>query len=240
ETGYEILFFWVARMIMMTGYNIGTIPFHTIYLHGTVRDAKGRKMSKTLGNGIDPLDISAKFGADAGRMALVIGNTPGTDMNISEDKIKGYKNFANKVWNVSRFILENTKDTKHDENFSTFSEKDSSLIKEQEEIIKDITKDMEDYRFYMAGEKIYHYIWDNLADVILEESKKIFLFESASSASNLRESATLEKESRKQFLLETLSKILIILHPFMPFLTEEIWQSLSESKSLIMIEKWPV
>jgi valyl-tRNA synthetase len=237
ETGYEILFFWVARMIMMTGYNIGTIPFHTIYLHGTVRDAKGRKMSKTLGNGIDPLDISAKFGADAGRMALVIGNTPGTDMNISEDKIKGYKNFANKVWNVSRFIIENSEDTKYDENFSAFSEKDSALIKEQEEIIKDITKDMEDYRFYMAGEKIYHYIWDSLADVILEESKKIF---SSDSASSLRQSALEEKESRKQFLLKTLSKILIILHPFMPFLTEEIWQSLFESKSLIMIEKWPV
>ncbi len=229
ETGYEILFFWVARMIMMTGYNIGTIPFHTIYLHGTVRDAKGRKMSKTLGNGIDPLDISAKFGADAGRMALVIGNTPGTDMNISDDKIKGYKNFANKVWNISRFILENTNDTKHNDSFSTFSEKDSILIKEQEEIIKDITKDMEDYRFYMAGEKIYHYIWDNLADVILEESKKIFSEENES-----------EKESRKQFLLKTLSKILILLHPFMPFITEEIWQSLFESKSFIMIEKWPV
>jgi len=229
ETGYEILFFWVARMIMMTGYNIGTIPFHTIYLHGTVRDAKGRKMSKTLGNGIDPLDISAKFGADAGRMALIIGNTPGTDMNISEDKIKGYKNFANKVWNVSRFILENTKETKYDENFANFSEKDLTLVKEKNDIFASITKDMEEYRFYMAGEKIYHYIWHNLADVVLEESKKIFT-----------EGKDEEKESRKQFLLKTLREALIVLHPFMPFLTEEIWQSLSDSKNLIMIEKWPV
>lgn len=229
ETGYEILFFWVARMIMMTGYNLGTIPFHTIYLHGTVRDSKGRKMSKTLGNGIDPLDISAKFGADAGRMALVIGNTPGTDMNISEDKIKGYKNFANKVWNVSRFILENTKETKFDENFSNFSEKDLVLTKEKNDIFESVTKDMEEYRFYMAGEKIYHYIWHNLADIVLEESKKIFT-----------EGKDEEKESRKQFLLKTLREILIVLHPFMPFLTEEIWQSLFDSKNLIMVEKWPV
>jgi valyl-tRNA synthetase len=229
ETGYEILFFWVARMILMTGYNLGTIPFHTIYLHGTVRDAKGRKMSKTLGNGIDPIDISQKFGADAGRMALIIGNTPGTDMNISEDKIKGYKNFANKIWNITRFILESTKDTKYIENFNEYSETDRKLIEERNSLLSDITKDMEDYRFYMAGEKIYQYAWKNFADIILEDSKKIFT-----------EGTDIEKESKKQFLLKTLREILIVLHPFMPFITEEIWQSLFDSKNLIMIEKWPV
>ena len=229
ETGYDILPFWVSRMIMMTGYNLGTIPFETVYFHGMVRDSKGRKMSKSLGNNMDPLDISAKFGADAGRMALIIGNTPGTDMNISEDKIKGYKNFANKVWNVSRFILENTSNTKLDESFSNFSEKDFTLTKEKAELFTSITKDMEEYRFYMAGEKIYHYTWHNLADIVLEESKKIFT-----------EGTNNEKESRKQFLLKTLREILIVLHPFMPFLTEEIWQSLFDSKNLIMIEKWPV
>jgi len=229
ETGYEILFFWVARMILMTGYNLGTIPFHTIYLHGTVRDAKGRKMSKTLGNGIDPIDISQKFGADAGRMALIIGNTPGTDMNISEDKIKGYKNFANKIWNITRFILESTKDTKYSETFNEYSETDKKLIEERDLLISDITKDMEDYRFYMAADKIYQYTWKNFADIILEESKKIF-----------NENTDTEKESRKQFLLKTLKDILITLHPFMPFTTEEIWQSLFDSKNIIMIEKWPV
>ena len=229
ETGYEILFFWVARMILMTGYNLGTIPFHTIYLHGTVRDAKGRKMSKTLGNGIDPIDISQKFGADAGRMALIIGNTPGTDMNISEDKIKGYKNFANKVWNITRFILESTKDTKYSESFDQYSDADKKLTEEKNSLLLDITKDMEDYRFYMAADKIYQYTWKNFADVTLEESKKIFT-----------EGTDIEKESRKQFLLKTLKDILIGLHPFMPFITEEIWQSLFDSKNLIMIEKWPV
>src|SRR3989338_3543146 len=102
ETGYDILFFWVARMILMTKYALDTIPFRTVYLHGTVRDAKGRKMSKSLGNGIDPIDVAKKFGTDAGRMALIVGNTPGTDMALAEDKIKGYKHFANKIWNASR------------------------------------------------------------------------------------------------------------------------------------------
>jgi len=107
ETGYDILFPWVARMILMTGYNLGTIPFHTVYLHGLVRDAQGRKMSKSLGNAMDPLDIAAKYGTDAGRIALIVGTTPGTDSKISEDKIKGYKLFANKLWNVSRYVLSN-------------------------------------------------------------------------------------------------------------------------------------
>ena len=106
ETGYDILFFWVARMILMTEFTLGEIPFKTVYLHGLVRDAQGRKMSKSLGNNLDPLDISAKFGADAARMAFIVGNTPGTDMKLSEDKIKGYKHFANKLWNVARFVLE--------------------------------------------------------------------------------------------------------------------------------------
>lgn len=228
ETGYEILFFWVARMIMMTGYAIGTIPFHTVYLHGTVRDAKGRKMSKSLNNGIDPLDIAAKFGADAGRMALTVGNAPGTDSKISEDKIKGYKNFANKIWNITRFILESVKGTELDKNFNKFTESDQILIAERDSVIEDITKDMDEYRFYMAGEKIYHYTWHALADIILEDSKRIFNSDNEE-----------PKTSRKQFLLNTLQKIITILHPFMPFVTEEIWQSIYEGKSILMIEKWP-
>ena len=228
ETGYEIIFFWVARMIMMTGYNLGTIPFKNVYFHGTVRDAKGRKMSKSLGNGMDPMEVAQKFGMDAGRMALIIGTAPGTDSKISEDKIRGYKNFANKIWNITRFILENTKEEKSIESFDKYTEKDSSLIKERLDILNDITKDMDAYRFYMAAEKIYHYIWTNLADVILEDSKKVFFTGTEE-----------EKTSRKQFLLNTLDKILKVLHPFMPFVTEEIWGSLPDSKDLIMIETWP-
>lgn len=231
ETGYGILFFWVARMIMMTGYALGTIPFHTVYLHGTVRDAKGRTMSKSLGNGIDPLDIAAKFGADAGRMSLTIGNTPGIDSKISEDKIKGYKNYANKIWNITRFILESTKDIKYEINFSDFVETDNKNNEERKLLIKDITKDIEEYRFYMAGDKIYHYTWHNLADIILEESKKIF---------NTGDEKT--KTSRKQFLLQTLRDIIFILHPFMPYVTEEIWQTIdiNDKKTMLMIERWPI
>ncbi len=236
ETGYEILFFWVARMIMMTGYALGTIPFKTVYLHGTVRDAKGRKMSKSLNNGIDPLDIAARFGADAGRMALTVGNAPGTDSKIAEDKIKGYKNFANKIWNITRFVLESTKETKYDEKFSDFTVNDKKLIEERDIFVKDITSDMEEFRFYMAGEKIYHYAWHTFADIILEESKKIFSAQDGFASGGDENS----KNSRGQFLLHTLRKIIIILHPFMPFLTEEIWQSINEDKSILMIEKWPV
>ncbi|MCR4311445.1 MAG: valine--tRNA ligase, partial [Candidatus Taylorbacteria bacterium] len=158
ETGYEILFFWVARMILMTKYALNTIPFKTIYLHGTVRDGQGRKMSKSLGNGIDPIDVAKKFGTDAGRMALIIGNTPGTDTNISEEKIRGYKNFANKLWNITRFILESTDSVSYMENFDAYTSRDTELRAERHNLIVDVTKDIEEYRLYMAAEKIYHYL----------------------------------------------------------------------------------
>ncbi len=229
ETGYDILPFWVARMILMTGYTLGTIPFNNVYFHGMVRLEGGGKMSKSSGHTIDPVDLSNKFGTDAERMSLVVANTPGTDFRISEDKVKTYKNFANKVWNITRFILESTKGTKLDINFSQFSDIDNTLIMQRDEFVSDITKDIDEYRFYMASEKIYHYIWDSLADKILEESKKIF-----------KEGSETEKTSRKQFLLATLRKILIVLHPFMPFVTEEIWQTLKFSDKLLMIEEWPI
>jgi valyl-tRNA synthetase len=230
ETGYEILFFWVARMILMTGFHIGTIPFHTVYLHGTVRDSKGRKMSKSLGNGIDPIDIADKYGADAGRMALILSGGPGTDSRLHEDKIKGYKHFANKIWNIARFILENVKDISPSKDFSDFTVPDADLIKTQKEIIQDITKDIEEYRFYMAGEKLYHYVWHEFADKILEESKKIFA-----------EDSEQQKASRKHFLYSSLKHILMVTHPFMPFITEEIWSLIPETRhSMLMVEPWPV
>lgn len=228
ETGYEILFFWVARMILMSGYALGQIPFKTVYLHGTVRDSKGQKMSKSLGNGIDPLDIAEKYGSDAGRMALVYGTAPGTDSKISEDKIKGYKHFANKLWNITRFVLENTKDTTLDPNYSAYSPTDLKLREERHNLLVEITKEMDDFLFHIASEKIYGYIWHEFADKILEESKKIFA-----------EGSPEEKESRKQFLIHTLDKILRVLHPFMPFVTEEIWQTIGKDK-LLMVEKWPI
>lgn len=230
ETGYEILFFWVARMILMSGYCLGQIPFRTIYLHGTVRDAKGQKMSKSLGNGIDPLDVAREFGSDAGRMALVYGTAPGTDSKISNDKIKGYKNFANKLWNITRFILTIKDEQKidFDKSFCKPTPKDLKLIEEQMTIISEITKEIDEYKFHLASEKIYQYTWATLADVILEESKTIF-----------KEGTQEEKYSRMQFLFNTLENILKILHPFMPFVTEEIWQTIKTDGSMLMVEKWP-
>ena len=222
ETGYEILFFWVARMVLMSEYALGVIPFKNVFLHGTVRDAKGRKMSKSLNNGIDPLDIADKFGADAGRMALVVGTAPGTDSKISEDKIKGYKNFSNKIWNITRFILDNT----DEESFGNIVK--NKLTKEFSEIAEDITSDMENYRFHLASEKIYQYIWHRFADEILEESKEIIKLGDE------------KAKERKATLVSIWVDCLKILHPFIPFVTEEIWSMMPvKDKNLLMVEKWP-
>jgi valyl-tRNA synthetase len=177
ETGYEILFFWVARMILMTEYALGTVPFKTVYLHGTVRDGKGQKMSKSLGNGIDPLDIAEKFGADAGRMALIVGTAPGTDSKISEDKIKGYKHFANKIWNITRFVLENTDKDRFDLSGVSFQEQitedaDKKHVEEFHALdCLRVTKEMDEYKFHLVAPKIYDYVWKTFADKIIEELK---------------------------------------------------------------------
>jgi valyl-tRNA synthetase len=232
ETGYEILFSWVARMILMTGYGLGTIPFHTVYLHGTVRDAQGRKMSKSLGNGIDPIDVANKFGIDAGRMALITGTAPGTDSRIDENKIKGYKNFANKLWNITRFVMTNTEGFQVDTEKSNYTEEDQVLQDEVRTLAIEVGADINALRFHLASEKIYHYIWHRFADVILEESKEIFTG-----------TDTAKISSRKQFLMNTLADTLKILHPFMPFVTEELWSIIpryeANSQKLLIIESWP-
>jgi valyl-tRNA synthetase len=229
ETGYDIIFFWVARMILMSQYLIGEIPFETVYLHGLVRDASGRKMSKSLGNIIDPLDVSAKYGSDAVRMSLIMGTGPGNDSKMSEDKIKAYKNFANKLWNITRFVLSSTEGVTYDPNFPEYTEVDRALLVERNEIIQAITREMAEYKFYLAGDKIYQYAWARLADSIIEDSKAI-----------LTGTDTHAKESRAQFLLDTLSQVVITLHPFMPFVTEEIWSLLPQKdKNLLIVTKWP-
>jgi valyl-tRNA synthetase len=213
----------------MSTYILGEVPFKNVYFHGLVRDAQGRKMSKSLGNSLDPLELTPKYGADAVRMSLIIGTGPGNDSKMSEDKIRAYKNYANKLWNITRFVLSSTEGVKFDENFTDYSDKDNELRKERHNLIIEITKEMEEYKFYLVGDKIYQYTWSRFADVILEESKEIF-------------TSGTEKEilSRKQFLLHTLDKILKILHPFMPFVTEEIWTMMPiENKKLLMVEKWP-
>lgn len=230
ETGYDIIFFWVARMILMSQYLVGDIPFKTVYLHGLVRDAQGRKMSKSLGNIIDPLDMAQKYGTDAVRMSLIVGTGPGNDTKMSEDKIRAYKNFANKLWNITRFVLTATEGEVLEPGFSKYSAKDKELLETQSALIAEISKEMNEYKFYLVAEKLYAYTWTEFADVILEESKKI-----------LAEGTDVDKKSRKQFLLHTLSVILRTLHPFAPFVTEEIWSDMpiKDKKSLI-IEEWPI
>ncbi|MEI8339536.1 MAG: valine--tRNA ligase [bacterium] len=228
ETGYDILFFWVARMILMSGYHLGTIPFSKIYLHGTVRDNQGRKFSKTLNNGVDPMEVSAKFGTDAGRMGIVIGNTPGIDFKFSEDKIRAQAKFANKIWNASRFVLSNLDDF----DFSStpeLTEEDQKSMDELNTFIVDITKDMDEYRFYMASDKIYNYFWHDFADIIIERSKTTIFGQDDKA-----------KKSVQYMTWTILTTLLKVIHPFMPFVTEEIWSLLPlTNRKLLMIEEWP-
>ena len=228
ETGGDILFFWVARMIMFGLYRMNDVPFRTVYLHGMVRDKHGLKMSKSKGNVISPIEMTEKYGTDALRIALLVGNTPGTDMNLSEDKIRGYKHFANKIWNVARFVLTSTEGMDTENAPELTGEAEERLV-ELENTLSEITDDMENYRFYLAGEKLYHYFWHTFADVIIEESKK----QIASDDGKV-------KASSQWVLWTILVKMIKALHPFMPFVTEEIWGMLPvKNKKLLIIEQWP-
>jgi valyl-tRNA synthetase len=199
-----------------------------------VRTADGKKMSKSLGTkAIDPLDIIAKYGNDALRLAMVIGNTPGNDLKLNENDIRGYGKFTNKVWNASRFVLEQTKDFNL-LNLPKLDEEDNISQKELENLIKEISKEMEEFRFSIVAEKLYHYFWHTFADVIIERSKEKILKDK-------------NVDSAKTLLITQLITLLKALHPFIPFVTEEIWQIINsrpESGSrrgsgLLMVEKWP-
>jgi len=223
---------WVSRMILMSGFHLGQVPFKTVMLHGLVRDKQGRKFSKSLNNGIDPLNIIDRYGADALRMGLLVGSAIGSDISFDENKVKGYKHFANKLWNIARFVLENTEG--HDSS-SKLDADDQKRKKEFEELVQDITRDMEECRIYMAAEKIYHYVWHQFADVILEESKLIL--------GNPRSPSTASeqsKNSKKVLITYLLDNSLRMLHPFIPFVTEEIWQSMpTKDAPFLMVAKWP-
>ncbi|PIR42107.1 MAG: valine--tRNA ligase [Candidatus Yanofskybacteria bacterium CG10_big_fil_rev_8_21_14_0_10_37_15] len=239
ETGGDIIFFWVARMIMFSLYVTGKIPFKTVYIHGLVLDEKGRKMSKSKGNVKNPLELMDKYGTDAFRMGLVIGNTPGTSLALSEDKIKGYKHFANKIWNIARFVLINMPDSLDEK--TAFTSEDQTHIDTLKNLTAEITQDMDNFRFYLAAEKIYHYIWHTFADKIIEESK-----------TKLTSEDSVIKVSAQKMLLEILNTSLKLLHPFMPFITEELYSKLPFSyfknpqkdhggdKKLLLVENWPV
>lgn len=229
ETAYDILFFWVARMILMSTYFLGEIPFKTVYLHGLVRDAQGRKMSKSLGNILDPLQMIEKYGADATRLSIIIGTGPGNDSKFSEEKTRGYKHFANKIWNATRFVLSNLNDFNTD-NPTEYTREDQDRRDELTALCHDITSDMDNFRYYLAGEKLYHYFWRTFADVIIEESK-----------AKLASSDPMVRGSAQRLLYEILTVSLRLLHPFIPFVTEEIWSLVpTPNKRLLLVEKWPM
>ena len=224
ETGADILNFWVARMLMLGVYRTGAVPFKYVYLHGLVRDAKGIKMSKSKGNVISPLDVSNEFGTDALRMGLIVGNTPGTDLNLDPRKTVAYKKFANKLWNITRFVLECGVET----TLPSLTEADSVLLSRLEEVARDISADLDGFRFHLASDKLYHYLWDEFAAITIEESKAILLGQGDAAV------------SRRYTLYYILTTSLKLLHPFMPFVTETIWQKLPHTDSkILMIAQWP-
>lgn len=233
ETGNDILFFWVAKMILMSQFLLKEVPFKTVYLHGILRDEKGRKMSKSLGNVINPLDMTEKYGTDALRMALIFNTAPGADSSVSEQKIKGMKNFANKLWNIAKFVIENTKDIDLNIKYSEHDQRIRNYFKQI--IIKETTKYLETYRLDLAADVLYQYIWHRFADLILEHSKTIFRGESP------EETGPEYIASRKKLLLSIFSECLKLLHPFMPFITEEIWNKVPDfkNKKLLIVEDWP-
>ena len=227
-TGYDIIGFWVSRMIFSALKYTDKAPFDTVLIHGLVRDAQGRKMSKSLGNGIDPLDIIDRYGADALRFTLATGNSPGNDMRFSDEKVNASRNFANKIWNASRFILMNIGDEdipcKLPENLAL---EDKWVISLYNTLVKEVTENLEKFELGMAVAKLYDFIWDVFCDWYIEIAK-IRL-------QNNDENA----KAAKQVLVWVMSNTLKLLHPFMPFITEEIWQTLPHEGESIMISEWP-
>ena len=227
-TGYDIITFWVSRMIVAGMEHMGKKPFDNILIHGLVRDAQGRKMSKSLGNGIDPLEVISEYGADALRFALATGNSPGNDMRFSEDKITSSRNFANKLWNASRFILMNVgDDIEADTLPATLSVEDKWFVSKCNKLIKEVTDNLDKFELGMAVQKLYDFIWDIMCDWYIELAKP-----------RLQEGGKAAKTAQ-QTLVYVMDKTLKLLHPFMPFITEEIWQAIPHDGESIMISDWP-
>lgn len=227
-TGYDIIFFWVARMIFSGLEYTGEVPFNTVLFHGLIRDAQGRKMSKSLGNGIDPLEVIDQYGADALRFMLATGNTPGNDMRYLEDRVLASRNFANKLWNASRFILMNLKDESTEAQIpAKLTMEDKWVLSKYNKLVSEVTENLDRYELGIAVSKLYDFIWDVYCDWYLE-LVKTRLWEDGDAAVPAR-----------QVLVYIMDHILRLLHPFMPFITEEIWQALPHSGESIMVAKWP-
>ncbi len=230
-TGYDIIFFWVIRMIFSGFEQMGEKPFKTVFFHGLVRDSQGRKMSKSLGNGIDPLEIIEQYGADALRLTLITGNAPGNDMRFYYERVEANRNFANKVWNASRFIMMNMEGKEIPANAAEFLEPvDQWIISKLNTLVKDVTDNMEHFELGIAVQKVYDFIWDELCDWYIEMVKP-----------RLYNSDDAKSQNAALYTLKTvLIDALRLLHPYMPFVTEEIFCSIQDEEESIMISKWPV
>ncbi len=232
ETGYDILYFWVARMIIFSVYLTDKVPFKNVYLHGLVNDKNGQKMSKSKGNVVNPIELVNKFGCDALRMGLMVGAPAGSDTNLSEDKIKGYKHFANKIWNATKFLeMKGVFNDDVDVNEKK-SDKDEIILRELDELIRETTKDIENFNLHLAADRLYQFFWKRFADEIIEESK--IIIENRENKSTSQEIAS--RKSTLKILIETQLKL---LHPFMPFVTEVIWSEFMGKEKLLMVETWP-
>ncbi len=231
-TGYDIIFFWVIRMIFSGYAQMGKAPFHTVLFHGLVRDSQGRKMSKSLGNGIDPLEVIDKYGADALRLTLVTGNAPGNDMRFYWERVEASRNFANKVWNASRFIMMNLGDAEPAEPArEELLAEDRWILSRVNDLAKEMTENMDKFELGIAVQKVYDFIWDEFCDWYIEMTKR---------RTYRREENPVSANAALWTLKEVLTQALKMLHPFMPFLTEEIFCTLHPEEATIMLADWPV
>ncbi len=226
-TGYDIIFFWVARMIFSGMEQMKREPFKTVFIHGLVRDDKGRKMSKSLGNGIDPLEMAEKYGADALRFNLITGNSPGNDMRFYVEKTEAMRNFCNKIWNASRFVMMNLTIDKV-ELPEKLELEDKWILSKLNTLIREVTDNMDAFELGVASAKVYDFIWDNYCDWFIELTKN-----------RLNSEDPAARENAQNVLCYVLIETLKLLHPFMPFITEEIYQALPHTEEFLMISKWP-
>ena len=229
-TGYDIIFFWVARMIFSGCEHTGKTPFHTVLIHGLVRDDKGRKMSKSLGNGIDPLEMIEKYGCDALRMNMVTGNSPGNDIRFSVERCEAMRNFANKLWNASRYVMMNlAEDAKNQlPDIDKLEIADKWVLSKLNTLIAEVTENLEKYELGVAVQKVYDFIWDTYCDWYIELTK-----------ARLYSDDVQRKQIAIDVLIYVLDQILRLLHPFMPFITEEIWQSIPHDGEALIVAQWP-
>ena len=228
-TGYDIIFFWVARMVVSGMEQMKKEPFKTVFIHGLVRDDKGRKMSKSLGNGIDPLEMAEKYGADALRFNLITGNSPGNDMRFYVEKCEAMRNFANKIWNASRYVLMNlTVEETGLPDAADLEIEDKWVLTKLNTLIKEVTENMDAYELGVASAKVYDFIWDTYCDWYIELTKARLYGENEKS-----------KLAAQKVLVYVLDQFLRLLHPFMPFITEEIWQAIPHEGKFLMLADWP-